>query len=79
MNKLRQLIVLLIGMALAFPLLAASATPGESEAMLLRFPDIHDNYVVFVYAGDIWRASLTDGIARRLTSHEGLERLEYDT
>ena len=35
-NKLRQLIVLLIGMALAFPLLAASATPGESEAMLLR-------------------------------------------
>ena len=40
---------------------------------LLRFADIHQQQVVFVYAGDIYRASVEGGGAKRLTSHPGLE------
>lgn len=44
-----------------------------NDARLLRFPDINNNLVAFVYAGDIWTVESTGGNARRLTSHEGLE------
>ncbi|MCP4663077.1 MAG: acetyl-CoA synthetase [bacterium] len=60
-------------------LLACSASIGalagteSPEARLLRFPDIHQDFVVFVYAGDVWRAPSGGGDARRLTSHEGQE------
>lgn len=40
---------------------------------LLRYPDIYGDTVVFVYAGDLWRAPLSGGDAVRLTAHEGLE------
>jgi len=40
---------------------------------LLRYPDIHEDSVVFSYAGDIWRASIEGGFATRLTAHPGLE------
>src|SRR5437762_12484667 len=43
------------------------------EGRLLRFPNIHGQQIAFVYAGDIWTVSTQGGIARRLTSHPGLE------
>ena len=43
------------------------------DARLLRFPDINNNLIAFVYAGDIWTVNSNGGEARRLTSHEGLE------
>ena len=43
------------------------------DTRMLRFPDINNNLVAFVYAGDIWTASSEGGEARRLTSYEGLE------
>lgn len=45
----------------------------QTEARLLRFPHIHQDKVVFVYAGDLWLADVEGGVARRLTSHEGME------
>ena len=39
----------------------------------MRMPDINDDLVAFVYAGDIWRVSAQGGDAVRLTSHKGLE------
>jgi tricorn protease len=50
--------------------LSARAT---DDARLLRFPDINDKLIAFVYAGDIWTVNSNGGEARRLTSHEGLE------
>jgi len=47
------------------------APPGESR--LLRYPDIHDNLVVFVSAGDLWTVPVQGGRAMRLTTSEGLE------
>ena len=56
-----------------FAVLPLSTPAAEDEARLLRFPSIHEDFVVFVYAGDIWRVPTTGGRAFRLTSHEGTE------
>lgn len=43
------------------------------ESRLMRFPDIHKDKIIFVYAGDLWLVSSDGGIARRLTSDVGME------
>jgi tricorn protease len=58
-----------------FVLIIAIAKVGiADDTRLLRFPDIHENRVVFVYAGDLYIASTDGGAAVRLTSHAGLEQ-----
>lgn len=69
MRTLRLSALLLL--AILIPATAALAGP---EARLMRFPDIHGERIVFVYAGDLWLVSADGGAARRLTTHEGLER-----
>lgn len=49
------------------------AWPSGAQTKLLRFPDIHDDKVVFTYGGDLWLASTSGGTATRLTAHPGLE------
>ena len=46
---------------------------AQDEARLMRYPDINQNLVAFVYAGDIWTVDSNGGEAKRLTSHAGLE------
>jgi tricorn protease len=55
--------------------LALALIPSRALAQtkLLRFPDIHGDQVVFVYAGDLWVTPATGGTATRLTAHPGLE------
>ena len=55
--------------SLAIPALAQEAREGR----LLRFPDIYKDKVAFVYGGDIWLASTSGGVARRITTHQGRE------
>ena len=43
------------------------------DARLLRYPDINKDLIVFVYAGDIWSVKAAGGVAKKLTSHEGME------
>ncbi len=45
----------------------------QTEARLLRFPNIRGNQVVFTYAGDLYTVNIKGGIARRLTSDPGFE------
>ena len=52
---------------------ALTAAALGAQTKLLRFPDIHDDRLVFVYAGDLWTASVEGGTAVRLTAHPGLE------
>ncbi|HEV3076632.1 MAG TPA: hypothetical protein VHB47_19570, partial [Thermoanaerobaculia bacterium] len=52
---------------------AAEGWPAGGEARLLRYPAIHGDKIAFVYAGDIWLVDAAGGVARRLTSHPGLE------
>ena len=35
-----------------------------------RYPDIHENIVIFTAEGDLWTVPLSGGLARRLTSHQ---------
>ncbi len=46
---------------------------ASAQTKLLRQPTIHENDVVFVYANDLWKASINGGIAIRLTSDDGYE------
>ena len=59
--------------ALLLPASGLAAPDGPPEARLLRFPDVRGDTVVFVQAGDLWRAPVSGGPAHRLTSHPGLE------
>lgn len=54
-------------------LFALSSAVSQNEARMLRFPDINNNLIAFVYAGDIWTVPAEGGNAKRLTSHKGLE------
>ncbi len=74
-KTLNVVAVLLLVPALA-PAAAAQAPAAgspESETRLLRFPDVHRDTIVFVYAGDLWTVPAAGGTGRRLTSHAGEE------
>jgi tricorn protease len=51
----------------------ALATGKADEARLLRFPTTNGSEIVFTYAGDLYKAPLNGGEAKRLTSHVGYE------
>lgn len=53
-------------------LFTSSTLIGQNPIM--RFPDIHDNTVVFVSGEDIWKVSAEGGIAQKITFHDGSER-----
>jgi tricorn protease len=62
----------------AFPLLAVLAalflaSALEAQTRLLRFPAVNGDRIAFTYAGDLWTAPVTGGVAIRLTAHPGLE------
>ncbi|HYC62824.1 MAG TPA: PDZ domain-containing protein [Thermoanaerobaculia bacterium] len=46
-----------------------------AATLLLRYPDLHGDRIVFSYAGDLWTTSVSGGDAQRLTSHDGYEYL----
>lgn len=73
MRRLNYLFITVL-LCTTLPLLILFASPLSADSTrLLRFPDIHDEQVTFVYAGDIYLASTRGGVARRLTSDPGFE------
>ncbi len=53
---------------------AALAWGQPDAARVLRYPDIHQDRLVFVHGGDLWLAPVRGGAALRLTSHDGVAR-----
>jgi len=53
--------------------LAAAITASADETLMMRFPDIYKDQIVFSYGGDIWISNLNETPARQLTSGEGFE------
>lgn len=44
------------------------------DALMLRFPDVSADSIVFAYAGDLWIVPKEGGVARRLSSPNGNEQ-----
>jgi len=57
------------------PLLAVAglARAQDDITLMLRYPDVHGNVLIFGYAGDLWSVPASGGDAHRLTTHEGQE------
>ncbi len=68
----RKSCTLILGLLLAL-VLSPAAHAQTNQTKLLRFPDVHGDKVAFTYAGDLWLASTSGGLATRLTSHPGME------
>ena len=49
----------------------SSVVSAAVNARMLRFPDVSETHIAFVYAGDIWVVEKEGGIARRLSSPAG--------
>lgn len=62
----------LISLIVSLGALSAIGAPA-GETRLLRYPDISDSGIVFVYGGDLWTVGLDGGVARKLTTHAGYE------
>lgn len=58
--------------ALMVVLLIASTSVFAQNPMM-QYPDIHDNTIVFVTGGDIWKSAIDGGAATRLTFNDGQE------
>ncbi len=54
-------------------LLTAPVAIAQVDARMLRYPDVSESMITFVYAGDIWVADKGGGAARRLSSPAGEE------
>ena len=64
----------LVRMWVAFILLGCtSLAAGQQmqEGRLMRFPDISNDKIAFMYGADLWLAPRVGGVARRITSGEG--------
>jgi tricorn protease len=59
---------------LAFALLAplGAQTPAPTGTRLLRSPSVSATHIAFAYANNIWSVERSGGLARRLTSFQGL-------
>ena len=74
MKHLFYTIVMIKSPLLLTTLIAATAlTANADEGRLLRFPATNGTDVVFSYAGDLYKAPLAGGEAKRLTSSNGYE------
>ena len=62
----------LIGAACAL-LVSGSLASAQPTRGYYRQPTLHDQTIVFVAEGDLWKTTLAGGVATRLTSHPGDE------
>lgn len=67
MNRKSNVLLLIIG------LLLCGHVFGQVDARMLRYPDVSETRITFVYAGDIWVAPKEGGLAQRLSSPKGEE------
>lgn len=61
--------VWLLGLAFT----AITTVAADSPRGYYRFPAIHNDTILFTAEGDLWRVGTEGGVARRLTTHPGVE------
>src|SRR5438034_1023269 len=68
---------LFLALPLIFALAGASAQdagPARIDARMMQMPAVSQTQIAFAYAGDIWIAPKTGGVAARLSSPRGEEQ-----
>lgn len=53
--------------------LATAAGQASGVAGYYRFPEIHDDTIVFAAEGDLWITTVDGGVAQRITTHPSEE------
>ena len=51
----------------------SSPSNSQISAKLMRYMDVSDSHIVFVYGGDIWMVEKTGGTALQMTNSAGEE------
>ncbi len=59
--------------ALCLVLVSLVSVVAANNQGYYRFPSVHENSIVFTAEGDLWVTSLEGGVAKRLTTHHGIE------
>jgi tricorn protease len=72
MLRIRTSLVLAAVAACALAFAAPAA--AQVDARMLRFADVSDTHIAFVYAGDIWIVDKEGGVAQRLSTPSGEEQ-----
>jgi tricorn protease len=65
-------IVFTFALCFVMPVFSGTAS-AQISAKLMRYMDVSDSHIVFVYGGDIWRVPKEGGTAIQLTSSPGEE------
>lgn len=77
MKKLAVIVLMCSIFSADYVLSQTEAVLGDAgvspDALMLRYPDVSRDSIVFVYAGDLWIVDKNGGTARRLSSHRGRE------
>ncbi len=68
-SKTSKLLGLFVYLAFGLHQVIAQGVEGYYQ-----YPDIHQNTIVFIAEGDIWKVSVEGGLAQRLTTHAEEER-----
>ena len=53
--------------------LAVQVSPAQISAKLIRYPDVSDSQITFVYGGDVWLVDKNGGTAVQMTESPGEE------
>jgi tricorn protease len=69
MNRITKQISIIVITAINLVVIVSYNSYAQGFEGYYRYPDVHENTVIFAAEGDLWTVPLTGGLAQRLTTH----------